>query len=289
MTQTRTQPKPHQQIKSLIQDSFALNSWQLKYLTDLYPLSMLLSVALIQFSIFFFCEQLKVAVIVALVLLLPQLMLSTMVHNQAHVAMFRGKFPNWIVNVLFFLETGMRVVQFQIQHNFGHHCFYLDPDRDKDPASTTKADGSTMSRWEFMIRDIFLYIPDTIRIGKSYPHLLNRWYLELGVCLTVLAILLILHPLKTLILFLTPILLIRRFFMLLVYEDHIHLPLEDVYGACHNKKNPLSNIVFFNNGYHLAHHLKPSLHWSKLPQLHQQIESKITVTPSNTFFNQLFK
>jgi beta-carotene hydroxylase len=276
-------------IKSFYKVYFHLDYWKLKYQSDTYPLLVILSVALIQFSTFFVCKNLTVCSAITLILLLPQLMLSTMVHNHAHVSIFRGELPNWIVNILFFLETGMRVVQFKIQHNFGHHCFYLDPDREKDPASLSKADGSTMSRWEFMIRDIFVYMPDTIRIGKSYPHLLNRCYLELGICVTTLAILLLLHPLKTFIVFLIPILLIRRFFILLVYEDHVHLSIDNVYGASHTKKNSLVNIIFFNNGYHLAHHLKPATHWSKLPQVHQQIESQITTTPSNTFLNQLLK
>ncbi|MEL6912536.1 MAG: fatty acid desaturase [Cyanobacteria bacterium J06555_3] len=289
MTQTTVKPK----IESSHQESspkiyLSLNYWQLKYRSDLYPLLMLVSVALIQFSVFFFCKQLKIASAVAFALLFPQLILSIAVHNQAHIAMFRGSFPNWVINILFFLETGMRVVQFQIQHNLGHHCFYLDPDRSKDPAALAEADGSTMSRWKFMVRDIFLYIPDTMRIGKPYPHLLKRWYLELAICLAIPAILLILDPLKTLIVFLTPILLSRRLFMLIVYEDHVDLSIEDAYGASHTKKHSLANLLTFNNGYHLAHHLRPSLHWSKLPQFHQKIESKITAVPSQTFLNQRF-
>ena len=101
MTQTTVKPKTEfSEQESLKKNYLGLNSWQLKYRSDLYPLLMLLSVALIQFSVFFFCEQLPVVVIVTLVLLFPQILLSTMVHNQAHVAMFRGKFPNWIVNIL---------------------------------------------------------------------------------------------------------------------------------------------------------------------------------------------
>lgn len=288
MEQTITESEPKKELKlPSNQKSFGLSGWQLKYRIDLYPLLMLLIVALVQFSTFFVCQNLQVAAVITLVLFFPQIMLSTMVHNQAHVPMFRGKTANWLINILFFLETGMRVVQFQIQHNLGHHCFYLDPYRDKDPASLIKADGSTMSRWEFIIRDIFLYTSDTLRIGKSYPHWLNRWYRELGVCLIVITILLLVHPLKALILFLTPILLIRRFFMFLVYEDHVDLPFDDAYSASHTKTNTLGNLLFFNNGYHLAHHLKPLVHWSELPKFHAEIEDKITIKQSNTLLNRL--
>ncbi len=289
MTQIATKPTRE---SSNQEDSkrgyFGLDSWQLKYQSDLYPLLVILTVTLIQFLTFFICNDLTVCGIVALVLLFPQTMLSIEVHNQAHVAMFRGKFPNWLVNFLLFIATGMIVIQFKIQHNFGHHCFYLD--HTQDPSSLIKADGSTMSRWEFMIRDMFVYRADTIRIGKPYPHLLNQYYRELGICLLTITILLLFHPLKALILFVTPIFLIKKFFTFLVYEDHVGLAFEDdVYSASHNKTNSLLNLVFFNNGYHLAHHIKPSLHWSKLPELHQQIESKITVTPSDTLLNRVFR
>ena len=289
MTQTTTKPttessKQEPRKRGL----FGLNSWQLKYQSDLYPLLVILTVTLIQFSTFFICNNLTVCGIVALVLLFPQTMLSIEVHNQAHVGMFRGKFPNWLVNFLLFIATGMLVIQFKIQHNFGHHCFYLD--HSKDPASLIKPDGSTMSRWEFIIYDICVYRADTIRIGKSYPHLLNQFYRELWFCLLAISILLLLHPLKALILFVTPILLIKRFFIWIVYEDHIGLGFEDdAYSASHTKTNSLLNLLVFNNGYHLAHHIKPSLHWSKLPELHQQIESKITVTPSDTVLNRIFR
>jgi beta-carotene hydroxylase len=33
----------------------------------------------------------------------------------------------------------------------------------------------------------------------------------------------------------------------------------------------VGNWMFFNNGYHSAHHLRPSVHWSALPALHAEL------------------
>ncbi len=37
-----------------------------------------------------------------------------------------------------------------------------------------------------------------------------------------------------------------------------------------NFTSALSNFLFFNNGFHTAHHLYPDLHWSKLRRVHEQ-------------------
>ena len=39
--------------------------------------------------------------------------------------------------------------------------------------------------------------------------------------------------------------------------------------------NKWYNIFTGNLGYHTAHHVKPGLHWSMLPEFHKSIEDKI--------------
>ena len=31
----------------------------------------------------------------------------------------------------------------------------------------------------------------------------------------------------------------------------------------------------FNEGYHQEHHLKPHLHWTRRPEVHQELQSQI--------------
>jgi fatty acid desaturase len=37
----------------------------------------------------------------------------------------------------------------------------------------------------------------------------------------------------------------------------------------------LGNWFFLNNGFHTAHHLRPNLHWSRLPGFHREASGRI--------------
>lgn len=52
------------------------------------------------------------------------------------------------------------------------------------------------------------------------------------------------------------------------------------HDACHPGESRdftgrLGNWIFFNNGYHTAHHWRPSLHWSALPALHAELKPRL--------------
>jgi fatty acid desaturase len=37
----------------------------------------------------------------------------------------------------------------------------------------------------------------------------------------------------------------------------------------------LYNWLWFNNGYHQEHHWDPKVHWTRMPQLHEQIKAQM--------------
>jgi fatty acid desaturase len=59
------------------------------------------------------------------------------------------------------------------------------------------------------------------------------------------------------------------------YDHHVGLETDDPHASAYNILTPWYNFLTGNLGYHTAHHIKGSLHWSKLPEFHAQIEDKI--------------
>ena len=59
------------------------------------------------------------------------------------------------------------------------------------------------------------------------------------------------------------------------YVHHSGLDADDPFLASRNNINPAYNLFTGNLGYHTAHHHRQGVHWSRLPELHEQIKDKI--------------
>ena len=59
------------------------------------------------------------------------------------------------------------------------------------------------------------------------------------------------------------------------YHHHSGLESESHYEASYNILQPWYNFLTGNLGYHTAHHMKGSMHWSKLPEFHAEIAVNI--------------
>jgi len=55
------------------------------------------------------------------------------------------------------------------------------------------------------------------------------------------------------------------------YTQHVHTDAWSEHDHSRNFTGPIFNYLFFNNGYHTAHHENQNLHWDALPAAHRQI------------------
>lgn len=262
------------------------NPFRLKRQVDRVPLALVLGVGIAQFAAYFLCNSAGMASLVAAALLLPRFMAAMVVHNHAHTPIFKERAMNRVLEVLLYLETGMMAAKFHLHHNCGHHQFYTDPSR--DPSTWVKKDGSSMGRLEYVARYFIGHTYQTIRIGRDYPLLLRRYYRAQAVALCAVAAVIALNPVNGLILFVAPMFAVWLSFINATYDDHLDLHSTDDFAASYTKTNRLLNLLIFNNGYHLAHHVKPGAHWSELPAVHKAIEHRIQVPRGSTLINRLF-
>ena len=90
-----------------------------------------------------------------------------------------------------------------------------------------------------------------------------------------LLVCLLIDPLRSLIVFIGPMVLLLLVLLDNTYGQHAGTGTENHYVASRNVELPLYNLTSWNLGFHTAHHLLPGLHWSKLPELHGQIRDRI--------------
>lgn len=75
--------------------------------------------------------------------------------------------------------------------------------------------------------------------------------------------------------------------MFINYIQHVHCDAWHPYNHSRNFISPTLNYLLFNNGYHTAHHNNASLHWSLLPDLHNQMVPRVhpnLLVPSFWYF-----
>jgi len=67
--------------------------------------------------------------------------------------------------------------------------------------------------------------------------------------------------------FVLPLLMVRTLFMMGNWAQHAFVDVNDSknpYRSSSTLTNTRSNHLCYNDGYHVVHHIKPSLHWSEM-------------------------
>lgn len=244
-----------------------------RYREDIAPSLVVFGIFAIQLYTFFFVHSLTTVAAVMLTLLAGSAMPGSISHNHHHVPTFMRPWMNRIYEVILFLEVGILPYAWTIHHNIGHHKDYLDQDR--DPANWRTPDGRVMSRLRYDVVGALRIYPEIWRIGRGYPELFRRFKVWGTVSLGVLAVFLALDPLKALVLFVAPMPVMYLGLLDNTYMQHSDLDTRSDFTASRNTTSRLYNLISWNLGYHTAHHIKPHLHWSRLPSYYREIEAGI--------------
>lgn len=240
---------------------------------DVFPVTAIFAVTIAQLAIFF-CLDAPLAVLGAVVLLFPfQLNFAGMCHNHHHCRTFRASLPNRVFEIAMFFQLGMLPYGYTLHHNIGHHRHYLDQTRDSN--RWRRADGRAMGAWEFAARLCWHMYPTVWRIGRAHPRVFAKFRRMTAVCVALLLAAFVLHPLNAFLVFVLPL----PFALLLqaqaTHWQHAGLTADEPLRASRSVVDRRYNLRTLNLGYHTAHHLRPALHWSKLPAFHATIAATL--------------
>jgi len=245
----------------------------LKYKEDRIPVAVFFAVTIVDFALYFAVDQIWIVAAYWLLMIPFKGFISAWNHHHQHLPMFQQKPLNRVLEMSFALHSGATTNAWVLHHVHGHHMNYLD--QDKDESRWRRRSGDTYGYFHYTFVTALTAYTRAYEVGQRHPRL-RRAFVGYGL-LTVglVAVLVINKPLHGLLLFAFPMVTSLLITIAATYRHHSNLDTDDHMHASRNYTGGLHNKLTGNLGYHTAHHYRQGLHWSKLPELHEQIKDKI--------------
>ena len=216
-------------------------------------------------------------------MVIPRGVISAWNHHHQHSNVFKQKLLNRVLEFFYALHTGVTTNLWLLHHNMGHHMNFLD--QEKDESRWKRNDGMVMGRLEYTLKVSLTAYIRGYKVGKKFPRQQKRFLIFSSITFLLLLALTIYNPIGALFVFILPMIVSLMFTSWTTYDHHVGLDTEDIFAASYNITNKWYNRLTGNLGYHTAHHFKQGIHWSKLPELHEQIKHKI---PAHCFTKSTF-
>ncbi len=219
--------------------------------------------------------------VVAMLILVRQVNLVE--HNHAHIPIFYRKGLNELLGWMCFLSNGVPLEFYEVHHVQNHHRF-------------NQKVGGTQHDWSSLYGFAGARFPDK-PVGLAYyvltfpiittchcllailltpgSKMFRRFIRSIAVVATCFAALFSLHPWKCLLFFPVPWMIVAFAMGRNNYSHHAGCPMTTDYDSANVNLRSYSRLLGFNIGYHVAHHLRPGLHWSLLPGFHETIARNI--------------
>lgn len=244
-----------------------------RFKDDRLPVAVFAALFIVDLVAFAFLSSWPVIVLWSIVSIFPKTLIAAWNHHHQHVPFFKSTFCNRLMEVVFGLQTGAVSNVWVLHHNLGHHENYLD--QKKDESAWRAPDGRVMPAHEYTLRLAATGYVCAFKNSSAHPEVRRVFILMTLLHIVLVAALLYINFFNALFVFVIP--MIGSFVMTCrhTYDHHAGCSEEDEYAASNNITHRWYNILTGNLGYHTAHHLRPGLHWSKLPAFHANIADRI--------------
>lgn len=246
-----------------------------RYSADRLPVAIILAFSCIDFWLYFSVENTWLLATFWLVMVIPKGKICAWNHHHQHNPTFRQKNLSRILELIYALHTGVTTNLWLLHHVLGHHKNYLD--QTKDESGWRRKSGEMMGEIEYTLIVASTAYYRGFKVGRRYPKIQRVFVLYTTLTIAIVMMLVWFKPVPALFLFILPMICGLLLTSWATYEHHSGLATENPFEASRNNLNRFYNITTGNLGYHTAHHYRQGVHWSLLPELHEQIKDKIPV------------
>jgi beta-carotene hydroxylase len=194
-------------------------------------------------------------------------------HNHMHRRTFRAAWANLLLDHSLGLLTGTTATSIITEHNLRHHQ-HSNTEDDFVRASLVGFRSQWLNVVCFFPRAWFeLYFRKPLDFPKWWRMnrtLFWRGLAEQATLWATFTTLIIFDWQATLLFVVLPWIHGQWWLVTFNLLQHQNLEQDDPWQNSRNLTDPVSNFLFFNVGFHTAHHLRPTLHWSELPRFHAE-------------------
>jgi fatty acid desaturase len=193
-------------------------------------------------------------------------------HNHIHCPTFTSKAWNRALEYVLSFGTGQSTAAIIPVHNERHHG-HPQTEQDYVRSSLVNFRRNWLNFLAFPFAVVWLVhrnkSADIARWREEEPDLYHRVQRERVAVILFLAVLCAFDWQATLVYFGVPWLFGQWGIVTINLLQHQDCDHTSAYDHSLNITGRWSNWLFLNNGFHTAHHLRPALHWSLLPEFHR--------------------
>jgi fatty acid desaturase len=245
--------------------------WPLRYAADLRTLAFLVG-----FNALLVVQWLNIVRNASLLIGTYTLAVVALVvkHNHMHSPTFRSPALNSAFELWLSVLTAHPSSGIITSHNILHHG-KNNTDADFVRCSLVRHRSNLLNFLAFFFASVVTMYrnrpPDLDNWRQLRPGLYRQAIAERALIYVVLLLLLVSDWRSTLKYCAGPWLFGQWFLVTINLLQHQDCDFESPFNHSRNITGRLANWLLLNNGYHTAHHMFPSAHWSKLPVIHERV------------------
>lgn len=251
----------------------------IRYPIDLVSVGLVVGVFVLSLLPVYLTLNLWALLLIVVLLAFLKPITSLIQHNHMHLGIFQSRFLNRLLDMLLAVTAGHICSEWTLHHNIGHHGNEINSLED---TSSVKHPHSRkyMSKLEYIVQGSLRIYPDSCRMAwdfyqKGKPRYLVTLLSESIFWLAFHVYFLSVNVTMACLFLLVANLINRAIVWLGAYWQHLHVPAVHVYDSSNMFTGSFFNLTGFNIGYHIAHHERPTLHWSKLKERTEMILAHI--------------